>query len=232
MSEDKQCLQRDITEAHPTLSAPPTPTPPPPPPPPPTTHQPGCLSCVLHRWMSVAMALAEATHHPAPRSQGRGGGGARDVRPLRARSSPPPAGAAGTCLRSQGRRRQSRSVTWLPGLPLAVVPVSVDRIDDAALQFLLLQSHLARAEEEKAREEAVVNELEEELVVRERRLLRLVGELRGAGSLAHAELSRLGLAVVRWYMAKTKVVKRKKKKKKKKKKKRRKPGSLFTCSSS
>ena len=38
---------------------------------------------------------------------------------------------------------------------LTVVPVSDDRIADAALQFLLQQSLLARAEEEeKAREEA------------------------------------------------------------------------------
>ena len=110
---------------------------------------------------------------------------------------------------------------------LAVVPVSDGRIDDAALQFFLQQPLLARAEEEEAREEAVVKELEEELFVRER-LPQLVGELRGAGSEAHADLSRLEHAVVRWCLAKTKVTKWKEKKKKKK---RRKPGSLFTCSS-
>ena len=58
---------------------------------------------------------------------------------------------------------------------LTVVPVSDDRIDDAALQFLLQQSLLARAEEEeKAREEAEVKELEDDLVLREQRLFRLV----------------------------------------------------------
>ena len=59
-----------------------------------------------------------------------------------------------------------------------------------------------------------MKELEEELVVRERRLLRLVVELRGAGPEAHAQLSTLVHE-----------------EKGKKKKKRRKPGSLFTCSS-
>ena len=64
----------------------------------------------------------------------------------------------------------------------------------------------------------MVKELEEELVVRERRLLQLVGELRGAGSEAQA---RLELAAIRWCMVKTKVMKRKKKKKKKKRRRRR-----------
>ena len=79
---------------------------------------------------------------------------------------------------------------------LTVVPVSNDRIDDAAMQFLLQQSLLARAEEEeKAREESEVKVLEDDLVLREQRLLRLVDELRGAGP----ECSRLELAAIRWF---------------------------------
>ena len=55
---------------------------------------------------------------------------------------------------------------------LTVVPVSDDRIDDAALQFLLQQSLLASAEEEeeKAREEAEVKELEEKVAKRMQRV--------------------------------------------------------------
>ena len=72
-----------------------------------------------------------------------------------AQSTPPPGGAA------VGRG----------GAPsLSVVPVSSDdRIDDVALQFLH-QSLLARTEEEKAREDAEVKELEEVVAQRMQRL--------------------------------------------------------------
>ena len=107
---------------------------------------------------------------------------------------------------------------------LTAVLVSDDRIDDATMQFLLQQSLLARAEEEeKAREEAEVKELEDDLVLREQRLLRMVDELRGAGTEAQGECSRLELAAIRWCMVKAKILKRKEKRKEKKK--RRKPGS-------
>ena len=100
---------------------------------------------------------------------------------------------------------------------LTVVPVSDDRIDDAALQFLLQQSLLERAEEE-----AEVKVLEDDLVLRKQRLFRLVDELRGAGLETQAECSRLELAAIRWFMVRAKILDRKEKRKKKKKKKRRK----------
>ena len=86
------------------------------------------------------------------------------------------------------------------------------------MQFLLQQSLLPRAEEEeKAREEAEVKVLEDDLVLREQRLLRLVHELHGAGPETQAECSRLELAAIRWCMVKAKILKRKERKKKKKK---------------
>ena len=98
---------------------------------------------------------------------------------------------------------------------LVVPPVAHDGLDDATVQFLLQQSWRERAaeEEEEAKEVAEVKEEEAKEVVRERRLLRLVGELCGAGPEAQAHLSALEYAVVSWYVAKTKVMKRKKKSK-------------------
>ena len=60
-------------------------------------------------------------------------------------------------------------------------------------------------------------EVEDDLALRERWLLQLVEELRGAGPEAHAQLTTLVHAAVVWYMAKIKVLKRKDKRKKKKK---------------
>ena len=63
-----------------------------------------------------------------------------------------------------GRRRQSRSVTWLLALP----PSSWAHDEAAAVTVRFLLSFLARAaEEEKAREEAEVKLLEDEVVDKE-----------------------------------------------------------------
>ena len=81
----------------------------------------------------------------------------------RAQNTPPPGMRPGV-LQDPGPpwSRQSRSVTWLPGLPRSLWCQC--RMTGSTLQFLLQQSLLARAEEEeKAREEAEVRELKEKV---------------------------------------------------------------------
>ena len=125
---------------------------------------------------------------------------------LRAQNTPPPGDAAVVGDVAAGAPS------------LVVVPVAKhDGLDDATVQFLLQQSLRMRAAEEEAKE------LEDVAVMRERRLLRLLGELGGAGP--QANLTILEQAALSWF-SKTKVMKRKEKRKKK----RRKPGSLLTCS--
>ena len=81
------------------------------------------------------------------------------------------------CLQLRGRRRQSRSVTWLPGL-LVVAPVVHDGLDEATLQYLLQQSLLAVAvEEEEAKEVAKLSELEEQVAVQEQLVLEELNRL-------------------------------------------------------
>ena len=129
----------------------------------------------------------------------------------RGQETPPPGTRPEQLPAAPGPQLAAATVGFVAaGAPsLAVVLVSDDRIDDAALQVLLQQFLLARAEEEeKAREVAVVKELEEDLVLREQRLLRQVDELRGAGTEAQAECSRPELAAIRWCMVKAKILKR------------------------
>ena len=196
-----------------------------------------------HEQLSIAAALAAALHHSAQRGsdarlethfapRGQTTATEEEVREvygaLEGQKRPPPGTRPEQLPEVAGPQLAAVTVGFVAaGAPsLTVVPVSDDRIDDAALQFLLQQSLLARAEEEeeKAREVAVVKELEEDLVLREQRLLRQVDELRGAGTEAQAECSRLELAAIRWCKVKAKILKRKERRKKKKKK-RRKPGS-------
>ena len=90
-------------------------------------------------------------HGPSPQrwpfrgdaARGAAGGGARHVRR--------PTGTEGST--SGGAAGEAPS--------LSVVPVSDDRIDDAALQFLLQQSLLARAEKEEVQQ---LEQVEEEVV--------------------------------------------------------------------
>ena len=93
-------------------------------------------------------------------------------------------------------------------LVVALVAVH-DGLDDVTVQFPLQESLRARPAEEKSKEVAKVKELEDDLVVRERRLQAL------------AQLTTLEYAVVSWYVAKTKVTKRKGKRTTKKRRKRR-----------
>ena len=112
-----------------------------------------------------------------------------------------------------------------PSLVVSLV-AEHDKVDQATVQFLLQQSLLAHAEdEERARE------LEDDLVLREQWLLRLVHELHGAGPETQAECSRLELAAIRWCMVKAKILKRKERRKKKKRRKRTRRARFRSCSS-
>ena len=132
-------------------------------------------SWLKHERQSIAMALAEYTHHASrgqTRARAREGVGLEKYVGLRAQKRPPP-GERRAAGGSHGRLRGS----------LAHCGAGVGRQDRlCTLQFLLQQSLLARAEEEeKAREEAEVKVLEDDLVLQEQRLLRMVDEFRGAG---------------------------------------------------
>ena len=109
-----------------------------------------------HERMTVAMAVAEATHHSAPRRQKTATAIWEEVeqdtydaeyyghRTLHLR------GRGRESCRIPGRRvsRQSRSVTWMAGAPsLTVVLVSDMMHDDVTVQFLLQQSLLPRAQD-------------------------------------------------------------------------------------
>ena len=172
--------------------------------------------------VSVAMALAEASHHFAPMRLKT----ARVEEEVEHETYDATGVAAGTfaggCRAAGGSRLRG---CWDS---LAHCGAGVGR-QDRRCRAAVPPPTVRAEEEEKAREEAVVKELEEELVERERRLLQLVGELRGAGSKAQAEASRLELAAIRWCMVKNQGPRRGRRRKKKKK--RRKPGCLFTCSS-
>ena len=186
-------------------------------------------SWLRHEQLSVKMALSAALHHSrgvgpelheAPRGLKTDRAVEEEVREvndaLQGQKRPPP-GMRPAPLPEVAGPQATVTVGYVAaGAPsLTVVLVSDDRIDDAALQFLLQQSLLARAEEEeKAREEAEVKELEDDLVLREQRLFRLVEQLHGAGLEIQAECSWLELAAVRWYMVKAKILKRKEKRKK------------------
>ena len=102
--------------------------------------------------------------------------------------------------------------------------MSDDRVDDAALQFLLQQSLLARAEEEKAREEVEVRLLEERVVVKEQYLveeLNQLGRLNDRTNLAQLLGRACGWALARKDLLAMKEKREAKRKLKKKRRKRR-----------
>ena len=123
-----------------------------------------------HEQLSVAAALTSARHHSAGpvvvEHETHDG--------LRAQNTPPPGTQPGVLQDPGPSWVEAVTVGYVAARPpsLTVVPVSDDRIDDATLQFLLQQSLLARAEEEEqAREEAEVKELEDDVALKEGRLL-------------------------------------------------------------
>ena len=118
---------------------------------------------------------------------------------------------------------------------LAVVLVSDMTHDDATVQFLLQQSLQARAEEEEqAREEAEVKELEDDVALKEGRLLVLERDRTHAVRITRdtwTSLSSVEQAAVHWFLAKEKVKKRKEKRKKRRRRIRYRTGFLISCSS-
>ena len=111
-----------------------------------------------------------------------------------------------------------------------------DHVDQATVQFLLQQSLLARAEEEeKAREEAEVKELEDDVALKEGRLLVVLERDRTEAVRISrdtwASLSSVEQAAVHWFLAKEKVKKRKEKRKKRRRRIRYRTGFLVSCSS-
>ena len=123
-----------------------------------------------HEQLSVAAALATARHHSAGpvlvmrREEQQEEVEQDTYEGPRAQSTPPPRARPGVLKDPGPPWVEAVTVGYVAaGAPsLSVVLVSDDRIDDATLQFLLHQSLLAHAEEEeKAREEAEVMELEE-----------------------------------------------------------------------
>ena len=122
-------------------------------------------------WMSVAMALAEATHHSAPRRLKT----AKVVEEVEAheqynapqgQEQPPPEDAGPQAAVTVGY-----VAAEAPSLVAAPVAED-DGLDDATVQYLLQQSLLARAEEEKvAKEQAALDQLVGDLAVKEGQLL-------------------------------------------------------------
>ena len=146
------------------------------------------LSAALHHSRGVGPELHEAPR--GPKTDRAVEEEVREVNDALEGQKRPPPGMRPAPLPEVAGPQAAVTVGYVAaGAPsLTVVLVSDDRIDDAALRFLLQQSLLARAEEEE-REEAVVKELEDDLVLREQRLFRLVEQLHGAGLEIQAECS-------------------------------------------
>ena len=106
-------------------------------------------------------------------------------------------------------------------------------LDDAALQFLLQQSLLARAEEEEqAREEAEVQELEQVVAQRMQRLAELVDEVaRRDGYRLSPNLSALERTACALVADSEALRKKKENWKKRRRRIRYRPGFLVSCSS-
>ena len=115
-----------------------------------------------------------------------------------------------------------------PSLVVALVVVH-DHVDQASVQFLLQQSLLARAsEEEKAREEAEVKMLEDDVADKESLLLEELCKVRDGVWPRWSKFSGIEKAAVHWHVA---LVKARKKKGSKKRKKRRRKKLPKTSSS-
>ena len=131
-----------------------------------------------HEQVSIAAAVAAALHHSAQRGsdarpethfapRGQTTATEEEVREvndaLEGQKRPPP-GMRPAPLPEVAGPQVAVTVGYVAAGAPSLTVVSDDRIDDAALQFLLQQSLLARAEEEeKAREEAEVKVMEEKV---------------------------------------------------------------------
>ena len=205
-----------------------------------------------HEQRSVAAALAAATHHSAPRSgwpeqhiapRGPTTASAMEVEAHEQYYAPrgqgqPPPGVRPAPLSEVAGPQAAVTVGYVAAVApsLAVVLVSDMLHDDATVQFFLQQSLLPRAEEEeKAREEAEVKELEDDVALKEGRLLVVLERDRTEAVRITRDtwtsLSSVEQAAVHWFLAKEKVKKRKEKRKKRRRRIRYRTGFLISCSS-
>ena len=116
-----------------------------------------------HERMTVAMAVAEAVHHSAPRRQNTATAIREEVvhgahAALRGQKTPPPGERPGS-LSDPGPQRSDRTVRRSSGaVPLLAVPVLAggDGVDGTALSFLVRRAveDRKREKEEKEKEEA------------------------------------------------------------------------------
>ena len=127
-----------------------------------------------HERMTVAMALAEATHHAAPRRQTPVSAIREEVENvtharLRAQKSPPP-GVRPGILPERGPQRSDRTVRRFAGaaLPTLGLPVLAgalgEQVDSSTLRFLTAAALKAKRKlEEEEKEKAKMKKLREEM---------------------------------------------------------------------
>ena len=139
-------------------------------------------SWLRHERMTVAMTLAEMTHHTAPRgpTMARVGEGVEHEQHdgLRAQKPPLPGVRPGS-LFDPGPQRSDRTVRHSAGdTPLLVVPAlhGNDGVDGTTLRFLLEQNLSLK----KKQEEREMKEKEAQKVKREEKLLELAARQRAA----------------------------------------------------
>ena len=202
-----------------------------------------------HEQVSIAAAVAAALHHSAQRGsdarpethfapRGQTTATEEEVREvndaLEGQKRPPP-GMRPVPLPEVAGPQAAVTVGYVAaGAPsLTVVPVSDDRIDDAALQFLLQQSLLARAEEEEeAREEAEVKVMEEKVDKMMEQLAERVREVaRRDGFRLSLNLSNLERTACTFVAHSEGLRKKKEKRKKRRRRIRYRSGFLVSCSS-
>ena len=181
-----------------------------------------------HEAQSVPAALTAARHHSAgprekvvTRREERQEGEVHEENDgSRAQTTPLP-GVRPAPLSEVAGPQAAVTVGYVAaGPPSLVVALVSDMVhDDASVQFLLQQSLLARAsEEEKAREEAEVKVLEEDVADKESLLLEELCKVGDGVRPPWSKFSGIEKAAVHWHLA---LVKARKKKGSKKRKKRR-----------
>ena len=140
-----------------------------------------------HERMTVAMALAEVTHHAAPR-------GPKTARAeeeaeyethyaLRGQKTPPPGERPAPLSEVAGPQRSDRTVRHSAGdAPLLVVPAlrGDDGVDGTTLRFLLEQNLSLKKKQEEEEKEREMKEKEAQKVKREEKLLELEARQRAA----------------------------------------------------
>ena len=194
-----------------------------------------------HEQLSVAAALASARHHSAgPGVVSRREEQQEEVENatydgLRAQNTPPPGTRPGVLQDPGPPWVEAVTVGYVAAAPPSLVVSLVaehDNVDQATVQFLLQQSLLAHAEEEeKAREEAEVKELEEKVDRMMEQLAEKVREVASRDgfrlSLNLSDFERTACALV----AHSEGLRKKKEKRKKRRRIRYWSGFVVSCSS-